>query len=216
MKIGILGLAGAGKDTIATKISKELGLSIDRYAAPLKQAALRVFGESFDDRAAKDIAVPWSGTIRQSNGSFAASEMCRDLGFYEDEMLKAGELYYEHIDYLRSMSPRRYQQLLGTQLVRTVKPNAFVKRIASKDLIVVPDVRFDNELLDINLFVYRPDIEYKDHESEKLAQELQDLVQSTGAQLYVEHPLYGVFHLINNVGSIDDLDHELQYFYNSI
>ena len=101
-------------------------------------------------------------------------------------MLKAGELYYDNIDYLRVMSPRCYQQLLSTQLVRTVKPDAFVKRIASKDLIVVPDVRFDNELLDINLFVYRPDIEYKDHESEKLAQELQDLVQSTGAQLYAE------------------------------
>ena len=99
MKIGILGLAGAGKDTIATKISKELGLSIDRYAAPLKQAALRVFGESFDDRTAKDVAVLWAGTIRQSNGSFAASEMCRDLGFSEEEMLKAGELYYGNIDY---------------------------------------------------------------------------------------------------------------------
>ena len=64
MKIGILGLAGAGKDAFAALLVQEINdlgampdLIIDRYAAPLKKLTAKIFGLTLaevEDREIKE------------------------------------------------------------------------------------------------------------------------------------------------------------------
>ena len=59
IKIGLVGLAGAGKDTAALILQRVLAeqgkhFGIDRYAALLKKCSQQVFGDNFDDRDVKE------------------------------------------------------------------------------------------------------------------------------------------------------------------
>lgn len=66
MKIGIVGIAGAGKDTFAKMLQEEMhkigvidkNTVIMRYAYHLKKCAELAFGTAFDDRDVKDESVP--------------------------------------------------------------------------------------------------------------------------------------------------------------
>lgn len=176
MKIGLIGLAGAGKDTSAVilqRVLAEQGLKfeIDRYAAPLKNAAKEVFGANFDERSVKEVDV----FVNQDTMIEASFRCLRRLGFTEAEHDKASELFFEHIGFLEYLSPRLYQQLLGTEVVRAVRPSAWVDRIRRLNRnIIIPDARFENEVSDCNLLITRfQNIDKPKHPSEYLAWDLQ-------------------------------------------
>lgn len=160
MKIGVIGLAGAGKDTFAEAVADALAemVHITRYAAPLKAAAECVFGPKFDQREVKEVPVYLVGDA-QDRMLEATFQMCRDLGFDSAQMEKAGELYAETLGLYDYISPRKYQQLAGTEVVRAVQEDAFIRNIKNTDSgpydLIVPDVRFENELLDVNVLVIR-------------------------------------------------------------
>lgn len=182
MKIGIIGLAGAGKDTFATMLVQELrelgampDLIIDRYAAPLKTLTANIFGltlEQVEDREVKE-------KPKQINRDVMIEEVfhCleRVLKFTDDELEEASHLFFENFQSATAISPRQFQQLFGTEVVRKVKSSAWRDRLQNRPRdIVVPDVRFDNELCDINILVKRfENIPRPKHESEQLAWDLQ-------------------------------------------
>lgn len=202
-KIGILGLIGSGKDTFAGMLRTELNtlltqdlqeglFNLDSYAAPLKELTSKIFGLSLDqleDRVIKE-------KPKQINRDVMLEEVfhCleRVLKFNDEELDKASHLYFEIFASNRAMSPREFQQLFGTEVVRKVKRNAWRDRVHNRNSnLIVPDVRFDNELCDINILMERfENIDRPKHVSEHLAWDLQFI----GWQDALDVPLY----VINN------------------
>ena len=196
-KIGILGLANSGKDTFAAMLVQEINdlgampdLIIDRYAAPLKKLTAKIFGLTLaevEDREIKE-------KPKQINRDVMIDEVfhCleRVLKFNLEEMDEASHLFFEHFQSARDISPREFQQLLGTEVVRKVKRTAWRDRLQNRPRdIVVPDVRFENELCDINILIKRfENIDRPKHESEHLAWDL----QFTGRVAVLDIPLFEI------------------------
>jgi hypothetical protein len=176
IKVGILGLAGAGKDTFATLLQQYLtDFTIDRYAAPLKELTAKVYGctlEELEDRVFKE-------RPQQVNRDDMLHSVyhCLDrvLLFTDAELDKASELYFEHLGSASAISPREFQQRVGTDVVRAVKPAAWVDYLQNKDAnLIVADVRFENELCDYNILVMRAvGVPKPTHTSEHLAWDLE-------------------------------------------
>ncbi|AHY26802.1 putative dNMP kinase [Acinetobacter phage vB_AbaP_Acibel007] len=201
MKIGLIGLAGAGKDTAALLIQKILtdngkAYKIDRFAKPLKDAAREVFGATFDDRDVKEVPVKVDQDT-MIEASFKALRKCR---LTEAEMDKASELFFEHLGFWNYLSPRKYQQLLGTEVGRAARSTVWSDRITKSTAnLIVPDVRFDGEVVDYNILITRHPVGVGSvHASEVLATEMQlGLNESYDA-------------MFTNTGTIDELESKLR------
>lgn len=154
MKIGFVGLAGAGKDTAAEILAAGIGYKIDRFAAPLKAAAELVFGPDFDKREVKE--VPVHITLGLFDDMMDAAFACSYALFGDDQakLNSAGVLFdrvfavYDpmRLEPVEFISPRTFQQLLGTEVMRQVKDSCFRDRLFTLDNVLIPDVRFANEL----------------------------------------------------------------------
>lgn len=175
MKIGILGLAGSGKDTFATMLQKHLsGFTIDRYAAPIKTLTAHLFDCTLEELEDRDFKEKPKQVSRDKMIIEVYFCLDRTLGFDEEELDKASELFFEHFSSARAISPREFMQVFGTDVVRAVKPTAWVDHLQGKQgNLIVPDVRFDNELCDYNILITR---EYEtprpSHPSEQYAWDL--------------------------------------------
>lgn len=193
MKIGIIGLAGAGKDEVAGMLSAINGYPVKRYASKLKLAARNVFGEHFDDRKVKEV----SHYVNPDHMLECTFNMLSTI-LTDEELLKAGELYDEHLGLRTNISPREYQQILGTEVGRAIDKEVWVRAIKnSKGDCIVPDVRFGGELLDKNILVVRKGLAVPTnvHSSEALAV---DLMKDMNMLDTVDHVIY-------NNGTLGDL-----------
>lgn len=203
MKVGILGLAGAGKDTFANMLLEHLpDFKIDRYARPLKELTCRIFGLTMDEIEHRLIKEKPKQVSRDVMVHEVFETLSKVLKFTDEEMDKASELFFEHFQSARAMSPREFQQIFGTDVVRAVKPTAWVDRLHSvQGNLIVPDVRFDNELCFVNYLVQRyDDVPRPTHSSEHLAW---DLEYMEDYWLQHDEPIYQIF---NQSGySLDDL-----------
>jgi len=216
MKIGIMGLAGAGKDTFAEYLLKYMqGYSIEKFAAPLKNAAYQLFGTTFDDRDVKeeiatvcaqdcDNAVDLCLSVLRLPPVADIKQMIYDVFSTDD-----GENYPESPI---TTSPRRFQQLLGTEVCRAIDQDCFVKRIDAMHQVIVTDCRFQNEMaaMDEILLVVRPGVQpVASHESEQLAAEL------TQAYLDCDETRFmfmgRVIHVVDNSGNLDELEQDAKH-----
>lgn len=219
MIITITGKAGAGKDTAAVYAADlvhhvtDKDCAITRFSEPIKAAALAVFGPNFDLREHKEVEVEVPTWLLTDQ----AMGMCRTLGVNAS----AGLITKVFLPYLRGttsvISPRRYQQLLGTEIARASGPDIFVQHVVAKCTghTVVTDARFKNEtaIADVRLFVYRPDLsEVSEHESERLASVLHELrtfrawhdlpyIKHDGLVYYVLDNTHGYSHLNQEVAN---------------
>jgi hypothetical protein len=124
MIIGVTGLIGSGKDTIASHLVEKYGYERYSWAAPLKDMTAMLFG--------------WDRDMLEGTTTDLRAQ--REI---EDEWwsVKLG----------KSWSPRLALQILGTEIMRnTLHPDIWVlagmKRIAGKTNVVIPDTRFPNEI----------------------------------------------------------------------
>lgn len=213
MKIGILGLAGAGKDTFANMLLEHLpDFKIDRYARPLKELTCRIFGltmEEVEDRVIKEKPVQVSRDVMVQEVFGTLSGV---LKFTDEELDKASELFFEHFQSARAISPREFQQIFGTDVVRAVKPTAWVDRLQSvQGNLIVPDVRFENELCDYNILVERfYDVPKPPHKSEHYAWDL----QYGDVDEFLDTQIHWVYNYPNK--SLKDLESEAFKFSNRI
>lgn len=198
--IGFIGLVGSGKDSCADFS----GYPVDRFAAPLKQVAAFVFGPDFDKREVKDVEVDVTRDMFERI-QFANQAIAESLGFSEIETAKLHDLARQQFLHIYTISPRIYQQLLGTECVRAVRESAFADRLLNVEGdLAIPDVRFENELLvaDYNVLVVRPGVEWnREHESEQMAGEMTEFYFNTDPGTIPE----GVDAVIVNDGSLDEL-----------
>ena len=171
MRIGITGLAGSGKDSAAEILSELSGIKVARYAAPLKQAALFVFGGTFDNRDTKDVRVPFYGTALEDRAIEAAIELERVLFRTDRERDEFSEQFMQIVNPLDEISPREFQQLVGTECARAVSSTVFQDYlIRTHSYAIIPDVRFEEEadVLDWLIVIDR-DVPKLNHSSEDFA-----------------------------------------------
>ncbi|QGH71555.1 deoxynucleoside monophosphate kinase [Acinetobacter phage vB_AbaP_APK48-3] len=211
-KIGLIGLAGSGKDTVAVILQealKERGqvFEIDRYAGLLKEAARQVFGENFDDRDVKEVD-KFVDLYLADKIIDATDYVYLKLNRPDIDLDEWNELCQKHIDSCTWMSPRKFQQLLGTEVGRALDENIWVNYLKNQDRnLIIPDVRFGNEDVDFNILITRhPVPQGKLHASEVYAAELQ----------LSDNPYDYVDYIIHNDGSIEDLKRKVQQLVNKI
>lgn len=162
MKIGILGLMNSGKDTFASMLQEELSklghdFQIDRYARPIKELTADIFCLSVDAIEIREIKeqpryITTDKLLRKCHA------MLQDtLGFDTEEYTTAMTVVQEswvNVGHFTWLSPREFMQVFGTDVVRAVRPNAWVDILQQRDEnLIVPDVRFENELCDYNVLI---------------------------------------------------------------
>lgn len=142
----LIGLAGAGKDTFLSMIDEYADpgtVTCDKFAGPLKDAALKVFGVTFDDRNVKEYAQEVC-TVRHKN---AMLELGNRLGVEMPEY----SLHLRALFGSCNVSPRKWQQIVGTEVVRNLNQSAWINRFRlenimnSERITISTDCRFPNE-----------------------------------------------------------------------
>ena len=209
MYIGITGLACSGKDTAAEILSEISGIKVARYAAPLKQAALFVFGSTFDNRDTKEVRVPFYGTALEDRAIEAAIELQHILFRTERERYEFAERFMQIVHPQEELSPREFQQLVGTECARAVSSTVFQDYLTrTHSHAIIPDVRFEEEadVLDYLIIIDRKWVLKLNHRSEDYAWKLiQAYRDGAPDDLDIMNSAY-----IKNNGTIQELRTELE------
>ena len=111
------------------------------------------------------------------------------------------------------MSPREFQQLLGTDVVRAIDPDAWVKYLQKQDgNFIITDCRFGNESTDYNVLMMRqdaPDIDSV-HASEKFAITcMNDVLYGNPDGYYHDYTLW-------NKGTLEELERNIRFMVTTI
>lgn len=196
--IGILGEAGAGKDTVGRiLVGNYPDYSITKYAQPLKDLSRAVFGHA--DESLKELPV-YVTRDGHDHMVLVIEEYCNALN------LPTGLMFEKLRDLLnmRSLSPRYLQQTVGSA-TRSINPDAFVQAMINLNAgkkVIVTDVRYPNELCTVNIVVQR-DVGVLNHESEDFVKTvLKAFEQAKVDMLMIENK---VTVLVRNTGSLQDL-----------
>ena len=221
MRIGITGLAASGKDTAAEILSELSGIKVARYAAPLKQAALFVFGSTFDNRDTKEVRVPFYGTALEDRAIEAAIELQHILFRTERERDAFTERFMQIVHPQEELSPREFQQLVGTECARAVSSTVFQDYLTrTHSHAIIPDVRFKEEadVLDWLIVIDR-NIPKLNHPSEEFAWNL--IEHYLNLFQYYQHGYYDHCDVmntsyINNNSTIQELRTKLEAIWESI
>ena len=219
MKLGLLGLAGSGKDTAAEilqRVLREQGMNLEikKYAGLLKEATRLAFGDNFDDRDVKEERIFVTPDLADKLIDATDYIWVKLWGNNTYYMLKYFDLYNElcqkHIDSKTWISPREFQQLLGTDVVRAIDPDAWVKYLTEQDgNFIVSDVRFANELLDFNVLLIRDYPESDLHSSEKFCASLVQDVRYLDAPYVQDYTLW-------NKGTLEELERNIRFMVSTI
>lgn len=186
--IGITGLAGAGKDTLAWVLKAELEkahkqVTLGSFADPIRKISKLIGLE------------PYDRNLKEKRRSFDLDEFCDSFQAALDTVLgqrleehDRAELYAFTVEALEKftygsmigLSPREFMQVLGTEGGQRVRRKLWVELAsllwnALPGFVIVSDVRFGHELqvLDDLLLVIRPGVAaVNSHPSERLAHQL--------------------------------------------
>lgn len=217
IKIGLLGLAGSGKDIAAEilqRVLHEQGMhfEIKKYAGLLKEATRLAFGDNFDDRDVKEERVFVTPTLADKIID-ATDYIWLKLGFGQEHFELFNDLCIKHIDSKTWMSPRDFQQLLGTDVVRSIDPDAWVKYLTEQDgNYIISDVRFANELVDYNVLLWRdnPTSAAELHVSELFAVScMHDVQRSDPIDYLHDYTLW-------NKGTLEELERNIRFMVTAI
>lgn len=166
MRIIIFGLAGAGKDTVAEMLLEHLPITtVTKFAKKIKETALAVFGEGFDERDVKEVNVTLNLFDVYGACGLLFRELWQDPQTRDAALKKCCEVlteYDPHDTGFVQLSPRKFQQLLGTEIVRGIEDAAWVnatrEETTGDGTFIISDGRFENEIFsteDILLYVFR-------------------------------------------------------------
>ena len=213
--IGLLGLAGSGKDTAAEilqRVLHEQGMhfEIKKYAGLLKEATRLAFGDNFDDRDVKEERVFVTPDLADKIID-ATDYIWLKLGFGQEHFELFNDLCIKHIDSRTWMSPREFQQLLGTDVIRAIDPDAWVKYLTEQDgNYIISDVRFANELVDYNVLLWRNSGgACMWHKSEAFALTLMSDVHTGDAPYLHDYTLW-------NKGTLEELERNIRFMVTTI
>lgn len=221
MRIGLVGLAGAGKDTAAQIISKHLRFPCVAFAEPIHEAAKYVFGDLYLERGVKELPLPFGNTGLNLTKNIAQSiinECNLDLSDEELQIaLKVAFTNRETGKIYEELSPRKFMQLFGTEFGRNIDEKIWVNRIENKySDCVISDVRFENEMEICNIIV----VVERDgsgvegyHVSENLAKRLKNHPNRESSFTITNGTFRVVGRRVDNNGTIDDLREKLKQIF---
>lgn len=227
MIVGFVGMARSGKDT-AAKMILELepvfnkdGDSMyrrDSFSAPMKRLSLSLFGKDSELPENKEKEVPVDRDDLTLIIHEIADMMAGSKADMEWEYKYANA--YSHADEVLTkglhggkLSPRRFQQLVGTEVVRHLNPSYWVDRLVAEaakypeKITLVTDVRYQNELDVCDSVVHvmsDRNIRVQSHTSEHLATQ----AQAVGIAALLTKPV--PFYTVVNNGALDDLRKQLE------
>lgn len=174
--IGVVGNAGSGKDTIATYIAEKIPRTYSiPFAAALKDGCARLFGipESyFYDSSLKEIRNNFWGVSPREIAQFVGSELFRDAIAPLVKKYTVNSFWVQrHAGFLSNV--------LKMELGQDAEGDAvFSGDLESGDTILIPDVRFQNEvdyifanggwIIDVTRDGADGDVGLKAHQSEAL------------------------------------------------
>lgn len=148
MKIGIAGLAGAGKSTVTNALLKELTTFREAsFAAPLKKLCehycygLPYFGNKEEKETEYDVSTL---KFKFSHPDIVPRVLFNTLQAY----------FLDIADNRSTITAREILQYVGTEIFRKYDEMFWVKNIASiTDSIVLSDLRFENEFDAVNFTI---------------------------------------------------------------
>ncbi|KVE35693.1 deoxynucleotide monophosphate kinase family protein [Burkholderia sp. BDU5] len=188
--IGLTGLAGAGKDTAAQAMQREIvgagtECRIGSFADPIRQVSKLIGLEPYDrERKEKrvcmnvdDFCDSFQHAMDKVLGQRLPDEDRAALYAYTVEALE--KFMYEDVI---ELSPREFMQVYGTEGGQRLRKTLWVDLASSlwnalPGIVLVPDTRFAHELavLDDLILVVRPGtLPVNGHVSEQLALKLMD------------------------------------------
>ena len=202
MRIGIVGLAGTGKDTVAQMLSELSGLPTVALAKPLHDAATHIWGTGCLERDQKEQQHIFGTNVFEWFYSWHIkhlSEWNKTYGIVTETTLpKLGLVYsiFSNGGKLReTISPREFMQSYGTEFWREVHPEIFIKLVRDQyESCIISDVRFENEaaICDRLIVVKRNGVEpVNAHTSELFATRFHEGIRNTA--------------FIENDGTLEDL-----------
>ncbi len=128
--LGLVGFAGAGKDSVANSLVDNYGYARDSFAAPLKDATSAIFG--------------WPRELLE--GDTSESRAFRETT----------DIFWSNKLGIQDLTPRKALQLLGTDVIRdnfseniwlsSIEYRIRTQHMNSGKKIVITDARFPNEL----------------------------------------------------------------------
>jgi adenylate kinase family enzyme len=162
--IGLTGLAGSGKDTVADILVSHLGFVKLAFADGLRHEIRQAFGvspDTFTDRETKELPTnrlalkfcKKSEFILYLNSQKLLKTESKELLGHTGQVIAATGLYITEAEMLAYRSPRQIMQWWGTEYRRSQDPSYWLKSmgraIANMSMfsnrIVITDTRFDNE-----------------------------------------------------------------------
>lgn len=184
--IGIIGRQGSGKDEVAKYLQARYGLEHMKFADTLKDI-VRELGLEPEDRDLKEVPQPVALQLDPNPRNYPKLYQAFGNQFEEAMGLLHENLsLWKHTDngeyVVYVVSPRKLQQIVGTEVGRELDPDVWVTATAdyAPRRVVFSDVRFLNEAMscDILLYVDRPGVEPDlSHSSEKLTEIVHNLTR---------------------------------------
>lgn len=219
-------MARSGKDTAAQMIIEieplhEDGKSIyrrDSFASPMKRLSISLFGKDSElpENKEKEVDIDRDDLnliIHEIADMMAGSKADMEWEYkYADAYSHADEVLTKGL-HGGKLSPRRFQQLVGTEVVRHLNPDYWVDRLVADakkhpdKITLVTDVRYQNELDVCDSVVHvmsNRNIYVHSHTSEHLATQ----AQATGIAALLTKPI--PFYTVVNNGTLDDLRRQLE------
>ena len=218
MRIGLIGVAGAGKDTAAKILSDLTGIPVVSFAKPLHEAATHIWGNTALNREEKENeqifgerSFEWFNDYHMAlltkinskqnvitEGNLYKLLTLRDL--FTDKT--TGRIH-------ETITPRKFMQLYGTDYWRSISPTVWVDLVQDNyDDCIVPDVRFANEamIFDLLIVIKRDGVApVSSHISEELAKQFKDLCEQKEPITHWFGGLAKDLIVLENNGTIDDL-----------
>ena len=223
MRIGLIGVAGAGKDTAAKILSDLTGLPVVSFAKPLHEAAIHIWGDEVLNREEKekeqifgernferfnDCHMALLAKINSTQNVITERNLHKLLTLRDLFTDRATGRIHETI------TPRKFMQLYGTEYWRSISPDVWVNLVQDEyDDCIVPDVRFVNEamIFDLLIVIKRDGVEpVSSHASEEMAKQFKDLCEQKEP---ITHWFGGIAKdlvVLENNGTIGSLAHKLK------
>ena len=218
MRIGLIGVAGAGKDTAAKILSDLTGIPVVSFAKPLHDAAIHIWGDKALNREEKekeqifgersfewfnDYHMAFLAKVNKTQNVITEGNLHKLLalrGLFTDPV--TGRIH-------ENISPRKFMQLYGTEYWRSISPTVWVDLVCDEyDDCIVPDVRFTNEasVFDLLIVIKRDGVApVSSHISEELAKQFKDLCEQKEPITHWFGGLAKDLVVLENNGTIVDL-----------
>ena len=223
MRIGLIGSSGAGKDTAAKILSDLTGKPVVSFAKPLHDAAIHIWGDAVLNREEKEKeqifgerSFEWFNDYHMALLAKINSTQNVITERNLPKLLTLRDLFTDHATgrIQETITPREFMQLYGTEYWRSISSNVWVNLVQDKyDDCIVPDVRFANEamILDLLIVIKRDGVApVSSHISEELAKQFKDLSEQKEP---ITHWFGGIakdLSVLENNGTIDGLGYKLK------